>query len=170
MKLEVTKAWCLAAARSENNAEVGAGIVAFDPEPATSSEAQGQEAAAEATVIAFGRAIHLLRRQRSMSVEKLAQDAQIDLGELVKIENDPHHRPEPRAVSKLAGVFRVNPKTFQQLAGNAVVRDQRMIQEAERFAARAGSTERLTPQENQALEQFIAALGALSDAGGRAKP
>lgn len=169
MKLEVTKAWCLAAARSEKNAEVGAGIVAFDPEPATKSEAQGHEAA-EATVIAFGRAIHLMRRQRAMSVEKLAEDAQVDLGELVRIESDPHHRPEPRAVSQLARVFKQNPKTFQQLAGNAAVRDQRMVQAAERFAARSGSIERLTPQESEALEHFIAALGALSDQGGNPKP
>lgn len=33
MKLEITKEWCLAAARREGNVEVGAGRLAFDPKP-----------------------------------------------------------------------------------------------------------------------------------------
>jgi transcriptional regulator with XRE-family HTH domain len=121
-------------------------------------------------MLAFGRAIHLLRRQQAMTVEKLAESAQIDLGELVKIENDPHHRAEPRAVSQLARIFRQDPKTFQQLAGNAMVRDRRMVEEAERFAARSGSIEKLSSQERQALEHFIAALGALSEKRSKPKP
>lgn len=163
MKLEVTKAWCLAAARREGDVEVGAGTVAFDPEPTMKSEAREQEAAVEATQIAFGRAVHLLRRQNRLTMEKLAEDVRIELTELVSIENDPHHRPEPRTVSQLAHSFKVDPKAFQQLAGNAVIRDTRMREEAARFAARAGSIERLSREEAEALEQFIAALGALTD-------
>jgi len=41
MKLEVTKAWCLAATRREGDVEIGAGVTAFDPEPTMKSEAQG---------------------------------------------------------------------------------------------------------------------------------
>jgi transcriptional regulator with XRE-family HTH domain len=170
MKLEVTKAWCVAAARREGNVEVGAGAVAFDPEPAIKSEAQGHEAATETTQIAFGRAVHLLRRQHRLSMEKLAQDARVDLVELVAIENDPHFRAEPRTVSQLAHVFKVSPKAFQQLAGNAVIRDMRVREEAARFAARAGSIEQLTREENHALEQFIKALSALTDKGGKPHP
>ena len=59
-------------------------------------------------------------------MEKLAENARIDLSELVAIESDPHHRPEPRAVSQLAHAFHVNPKAFQQLAGNAALRDARV--------------------------------------------
>lgn len=170
MKLEVTKAWCLAAARREGNVEVGAGAVAFDPEPATKSEAQGHEAATDTTQIAFGRAVHLLRRQHRLTIEKLAQDARVDLVELVAIENDPRYRPEPRTVSQLAHIFKVSLKAFQQLAGNAVIRDVRVREEAARFAARAGSIERLTADESRALEQFITALSALTDNTGKPHP
>jgi HTH-type transcriptional regulator, competence development regulator len=170
MKLEVTKAWCLAAGRREKSAEVGAGAAAFGPEPAIDSEARGSEVAVGATQIAFGRAVQLLRRQRKLTVEQLAQDAHVDLAELVSIENDPHHRAEPRAVSQLAHVFKISAKAFQQLAGNAVVRDARVREEALRFAARSGSIDRLTTEESRALEQFVAALGALSDNAGEPNP
>ena len=170
MKLEVTKAWCLAAARREGDVEIGAGVTAFDPEPTMKSEAQGHAMAIEATQIAFGRAVQFLRRRCRWTVEKLAQDARIDLSELVAIENDPHHRPEPRAVSQLAHTFNINPKAFQQLAGNTVVRDTRVREEAARFAARAGSIDRLTSEENEALEQFITALRGLTDNTGNPHP
>jgi transcriptional regulator with XRE-family HTH domain len=175
MKLEVTKAWCLAAARREGDVEIGAGVTAFDPEPTTKSEAQGHATAVEAThimaieatQIAFGRAVQFLRRRCRWTVEKLAQDARIDLSELVAIENDPHHRPEPRAVSQLAHTFNINPKAFQQLAGNTVIRDTRVREEAVRFAARAGSIDSLTSEENEALEQFITALRGFTDSTGK---
>jgi HTH-type transcriptional regulator, competence development regulator len=171
MKLEVTKAWCLAAARREGDVEIGAGVTAFDPEPTTKSEAQGHEAVVELTQqIAFGRTVQLLRRRHRLTVEKLAHNARIDLGELVAIENDPHHRPEPRSVSQLAHTFNISPKAFQQLAGNTVIRDTRVREEAARFAARAGSIDRLTSEENEALEQFITALSGLTDNTGKPHP
>lgn len=169
MKLEVTKEWCLAAARHEGDVEVGAGPIAFDPEPTMRSEALGLEASSDPTHIAFGRAIQLLRRQQRFTVEKLAEEAQVDISELVAIENDPHHRAEPRAVSKLAYVFKVNAKGFQQLAGNAVARDTRVREEAMRFAARSGSIEQLTNEESQALEHLITVLGEASDKGATRK-
>jgi hypothetical protein len=163
MKLVVTKEWCLAAARHEGDVEVGAGAIAFDPEPSKVIEARDREPALDALHIAFGRMVNLLRRQRRLSVEKLAETARIDLVELVAIENDPHHQPEPRAVSQLAHQFRIDPKSFQQLAGNAVVRDAHMKEEAVRFAARSGSIEKLSKEEALALEHFIAVLGAATD-------
>ena len=58
MKLEVTKAWCLAAARRESDVEIGAGVTAFDPKPTTKSEARGHEVVGELTQqIAFGRTV-----------------------------------------------------------------------------------------------------------------
>ena len=170
MKLEVNKAWCLAAARREGDAEVGAGIVAFDPEPSVKSEARAEEASVETTQIAFGRVVHLLRRQRSMNMEKVAQNARVELSELVAIENDPHFRPEPRTVSQLAHLFGVDAKAFQQLAGNAVIRDTRVREEAALFAARAGSIEKLTREESTALEQFISVLSDLTDNSGKPRP
>jgi transcriptional regulator with XRE-family HTH domain len=169
MKLAVSKAWCLAAARHEGDVEVGAGSIAFDPEPTMRSEALGQEAGSDTTQIAFGRAIQLLRRQHRLTVEKLAEDAQVDISELVAIENDPHYRAEPRAVSKLAYRFKVNAKGFQQLAGNAVARDNRVRDEAMRFAARSGPIDQLTKEESQALEQLITVLGEATDKGAPGK-
>ncbi len=170
MKLVVTKAWCLAAARREGDVEVGAGAVAFDPEPTIKSEAREQEVTSEAAQIAFGRAVHLLRRQYRLTMERLAESARVELTELVAIENDPHFRPEPRTVSQLAHLFKIDVKAFQQLAGNAVMRDPRVREEAVRFAARAGSIERLSEIEAKAIEELIAVLGARTDKLGKPHP
>ncbi len=167
MKLEVTKAWCLAAARHEGDVEVGAGAVAFDHEPTVNkTEAHGHETTTDPAHLAFGRTIQLLRRKNRMTMEALAQDARVELSEVVAIETDASYRPEPRSVSQLAHVFKVNPKAFQQLAGNAAIRDTRVREEAMRFAASAGSIDRLTPEESRALEHFISALSALTDKTG----
>lgn len=157
MKLERSKEWWMARARREGDSVIGAGLLAFDPEP-DERRLNVQAAVIEETRIAFGRFVKLMRRRRGLSLEQLAQAADLDTGELIEIEGDVHYVPEPRTVFKLAQTFEVSQQRLLQLAGLAVANDAGFRQEAVRFAARSESVQNLTNEENSALEAFIAVL------------
>ena len=125
----------------------------FDGEriPAEVGEAEGPN-------VAFGRFVNLMRRQRGMSLEQLADDADVDMGDLVEIESDPNHRPELRTAYQLANYFKVSQSGLMQVAGLATPKDVTLFDEGVRFAARSESTAALTPEEGTALEAFVAVL------------
>jgi len=160
MRLERAQEWWLARIDREESHAVSAGLPARDPveegQPFTATPVE--PSGTEETRIAFGRFVTLMRRQRAMSIEKLADTADLDIGELVSIEDDLHFKPEPRTVFRLAQAFGVPQQPLMQLAGLASARDARFRQEAVRFAARSESVQKLTKEENAALEAFIAVL------------
>jgi len=163
MKLEIGKEWCLAAARREGDVEVGAGRIAFDPQPEIEGAANIQAPPLEAMQLAFGKLVNFLRRKRGWALEELARRADVDAAELLLIEKEIHHRAEPRTVFQLANVFDLNIKGLQQLSGLAVVRNHDVVNEAVRFAANSDSIEKLTPEQTRSVEQFVAALNRLAD-------
>jgi transcriptional regulator with XRE-family HTH domain len=156
MKIEITKEWCLRMAQLEADAEIGAGLLAIDP-VFEGDTALGREEHEE-TNIAFGRLVNLMRRQRGLSLEKLAEDTDVDVAELVEIEDDARHRPALRTVYQLAHYFHVPQGKLQQIAGLTAPRDARLLDEAVRFAARSETVTALTPEESAALEAFVAVL------------
>lgn len=103
----------------------------------------------------------MLRRNHGLSIEELAEKAEIDEIELINIEEDVRHSPEPRSVYQLARCFRLPQKQLMQLAGLAQARDPRLAREAVRFAARSESTAKLSETERAALEAFIALLSRM---------
>ena len=123
-------------AQQEGDAEIGAGQLAIDPvfdgEPvaAEASEEEGPN-------VAFGRFVNLMRRQRRVSLEQLADDADVDMADLVEIESDPHHKPELRTAYQLANYFKVSRSGLMQVAGLAGPKDARLFDEGVRFAARS---------------------------------
>jgi HTH-type transcriptional regulator, competence development regulator len=149
MKFERNEKWWLSKARQEGDSFIGAGLLARDPEAAVP---------AEDLRLAFGRFVRLMRRERGLSVEKLAERAALDLSELVSIEEDLDFRPEPRTVYQLANTFDVPQQRLMQLAGLAVSRDAGFSQEAVRFAARSESTQKLSRDEKAALDAFLTVL------------
>ncbi|HEV2160450.1 helix-turn-helix transcriptional regulator [Bradyrhizobium sp.] len=158
MKIERSKEWWMARARREGDAAVGAGLLAFDPAPDERPATIAQTAAAEETRIAFGKFVNLMRRRRGLSMERLAEVAELDASELLVIENEVHYVPEPRTIFKLAQTFEVSQRRLMQLAGLAAANDAGLRQEAVRFAARSEAMHKLTPEENSALEAFVAVL------------
>jgi transcriptional regulator with XRE-family HTH domain len=154
MRLERSKDWWLKRAQREGDAVIGAGLLAFDPAP----EERAAGATAEDSRIAFGKFVNLMRRRRGLSMEQLADAAEIDASELLVIEDDVHHVPEPRTVYQLAQTFEVSQRRLMQLAGLTAANDVALRQEAVRFAARSESVQKLTPEESSALEAFVAVL------------
>lgn len=154
--MEITKEWCLKMAQLETNTEIGVGRLAFDPifefEPSHASPSQ------EETSIAFSRFVRLMRRDRGQTLEKLADAADLDVAELVEIEENPHHKPQPRTVYMLANYFQIPRKSLSQVAGLTVPRDTQLHEEAVRFAARSEPMAALSPEERAALDAFVAVL------------
>jgi transcriptional regulator with XRE-family HTH domain len=151
----MNKEWCMRMAQLEADAEIGAGPLAIDP--VFDGDAFPAEASEE-TSVAFSRFVQLARRSRGLSIEKLAETADVDLAELVSIEENGHHKPELRTVYQLANFFGVQRANLLQVAGLTVPKDAHIIREAVRFAARSESVAELTPEERGALEAFISVL------------
>ena len=160
MIIERTKEWWFARAAREGDAAVSAGLLAIDPvagdQPAGDHAGQHEE-----NRIAFGKFVNLMRRRQGFSIEKLADEADLDASEVLVIEDDVHYLPEPRTVYKLAQVFHVPQRKLMELAGLTAANDDDLRREAVRFAARSESMVRLTDAESAALEAFVAVLSKL---------
>jgi HTH-type transcriptional regulator, competence development regulator len=156
MKIEITKEWCLRMAQVEANAEIGAGLYALDP--IFDGETMPADEKNEEPSIAFGRFVRLMRRDRGLTLEKLAEDTDVEISELVEIEDDTRHKPELRTVYQLANYFKVPRANLLQVAGLTALKDSHLIEEAVRFAARSESVAVLTSEERAALEAFVAVL------------
>ncbi len=155
MNFEFSKDWCLKMAEVESDDEIGAGLIAADP--VFDGETVPAESTEE-TSVAFGRFVRLMRRSRGLSVETLAKNVNVDIAELVAIEDDTRHKPDVRTVYQLANFFDVPRPNLMQVAGLVTSQDNRLIEEAARFAARSDPVAALTPEEQAALQAFVAVL------------
>jgi transcriptional regulator with XRE-family HTH domain len=133
--------------------EVGAGPLALDPPP---DAADGDNT--DESRLALGRFVSLARRRHRLSMEALAEKANVDVGELFSIERDVHHLPETRTLYQLATVFGVSQRKLMGLSGLTKQKDVRYVDEAIRYAARSESISRLTKEEEAALDGLIAVL------------
>lgn len=155
MMIEFTKDWCMSMAELEADAEIGAGLVAIDP------VFDGEAAAIkspEESILAFSRFVQLARRNRRLTVETLAEEADVEVSELVTIEEDGQYRPDLRTVYQLAKFFGVQRDNLLQVAGLIAPKDTHIIKEAVRFAARSESVATLTAEERAALDAFVSVL------------
>lgn len=113
----------------------------------------------------LGRLIEFSRRARGLSVERLADEADVDLGELVALEREEDVRATPRTVYKLAKLLGVSTGKLMVLAGLADAEDTTLKEAALRFAARSEPTAQLSKGEREALEEFVKVLVERSDGG-----
>jgi HTH-type transcriptional regulator, competence development regulator len=157
MRIDLTKDWCLRMAQleAEADSEIGAGLLAIDP--VFDSKAT-PIASSEETTIAFSRFVQLARRSRGLSVEKLAENADVEVIELVSIEENSQYKPDLRTVYQLANFFKVQRTNLLQVAGLTVPKDSHIVSEAVRFAARSEPVAALTAEERSALEAFVSVL------------
>ncbi len=105
MKMNLSKVWLRQRAALDDKAEVSAGTLDLDRLPAVRpSNVISMQAAAEAESPnpAFGRLINLWRRKKGFRIEVLADNARIDVSELIEIERNLNFVPEPRTVYQLA--------------------------------------------------------------------
>lgn len=142
--------WLLQMSDAEGNCDLSVGGLAHE-----FGMVAPTNAAPSVARTAFAKLIELRRRERRMSVEQLAQRADIDLGEVVGLERGDPSTPEPRTVYKLAAVLELPQDKLMQLSGLTKPKDTRFAQEAVRFAARSEPLDKLSREEHEALEEFV---------------
>jgi transcriptional regulator with XRE-family HTH domain len=158
MKIVFTKEWCMRMAGLEADAEIGAGTLAIDPIFDGASVPEVAQVADDKTAYAFSRFVRLARRSRGLSVETLAEQADVEIAELVTIEENGQYKPDLRTVYQLANFFGVQRSNLLQVAGLTIPKDAHLIDQAVRFAARSEPVAALTAEERAALEAFVSVL------------
>lgn len=106
---------------------------------------------------AFSRLVEYCRRKMGLSVEQLAEQADVDLEEIIEIETKASAVPDVRTVYELAKALKLAPSTLMEVAGLTTTRPQ-IRNAALRFAARSESTACLSHDEQEALEEFVKVL------------
>ena len=110
----------------------------------------------------FGRLVEYARRKLGLSVEKLAERADVDLAAIVEIETDNRAVPEVRTVYQLAQALHLPPGKLMEVAGLATPKPE-VSRAALKFAARSEPTSKLTRDEREAFEEFVKVLAETSD-------
>lgn len=106
----------------------------------------------------LGHLIELTRRSRRMSIEKLADKADVDLGELLAIEQNDDSIPTQRTVFQIAKELKYSTSKLMILAGLVDDHDSSLSKAALQFAARSETTAALSENEKEALEEFVEVL------------
>ena len=110
----------------------------------------------------FGRLIEYARRKQGLSVEKLAERADIDLEAIVEIETQDRAVPEVRTVYQLAQALKLPIDRLMEVAGLVTPKPE-VKRAALRFAARSEPTAKLSRDEREAFEEFVKVLAENSD-------
>jgi transcriptional regulator with XRE-family HTH domain len=129
--------------------------------PATQGEAESVSTPtmpADSRRKSLGKFIELSRRRMRLSVEQLAEKANVDLVELLAIEKAEGIRPEPRTIYQLAQVLQVRVDPLLELAGLVVTKSVALTASAVRFAARSEPMDVLSKEEADALDWFVEEL------------
>jgi transcriptional regulator with XRE-family HTH domain len=158
MKINLSKKWLEKRAVLDDKAEVSAGMLNIERIPATRPSnvlPMHVNAAAESPNPAFGRLINLWRRKKGLRIDALAEKADVDIAEIIEIERNLSYVPEPRTVYQLAKTLGFSRQRMLELSGNLVIKDTSLGQQAVRFAARSESVEKLSKDEQRALEEFV---------------
>jgi hypothetical protein len=165
MKFKIPASWYEAVDKFDEGVHVGAGALAAHPGPDLT--ARQAHIGYDDGKIAFCQFVTLARRGRGMSVEELASAADIDLGELVTIEqHDPHFTPDTRSVYQLANFFSVSRPRLMALAGLTRPKNDNVVEEALKFAARSVSVAMLSDAERTILEGYVSLLREKAQSGG----
>lgn len=110
--------------------------------------------------LAFGLLVQMTRRSLGWTIEKLAEQADVDLETLIQIEHEEGDCPDPHTVYNLAAALHLPEQKLLALSGAAHLEDQRVREAALRFAARSKPVEQLNATEREALEEFVKFLNA----------
>lgn len=119
MTYSTTADWALARAALDETSTPGAGPLSR-PSPCAGRNLLAPRRRNPSGLRPF---VNMARRQRGWSIEKLADDAHIEVGELMSIEQDGGHEPELRTIWRLSEVFDVSQARLMELAGLASPKD-----------------------------------------------
>lgn len=153
METNLDREWLLAKANEEDNCIISVGGLVCRVAAAEASVSE--DIPESARRVAFARIVELSRRKLRLSVEQLAECADVDISQIVEIEEGASNSPEPRTVFKLSQTLKVPQNQLMVLSGLAHPRDQRLTDATIRFAARSESVAALSPEEEEALQEYV---------------
>lgn len=107
---------------------------------------------------AFAKFVHLKRREMGLSLNQLADKADIDTVELHEIENNTNHKSRPRTISNLAKVFVLPLSAMKELSGMVQPKNDEFVSETIRFAACSDNITDISGQDRELLFAFISYL------------
>ena len=149
MKTLDEDAWISQKAAEEDGASVLAGCIRM-----MASEPSLASSGALAARLSFSKFVHLARLKLALTKEQFANKAKIPLKELICVEDDDQFAPTPRTVHMLAQFLKVSHEKLLTLAGLAQAKDAQFNAAAVRFAAMSEPIRKLTPEEQEAFEEF----------------
>jgi len=138
--------------------ENGCMISAIGLQPLHTKQGEASHQAGEPVRFAFSTLICYRRRALRLTMEDLAQQAKVELDELLQIEEDATYVPEPRTVHQLASHLKLPIPQLLVLSGNATSANAELTEAAVRFAARSRAVEKLNREQNEALNEFVKVL------------
>lgn len=161
INITLTREWARSQAKLESDGSVTsvgglaqrASGIALKTSPTASASVP--EATPDPRRQSLGKFVELSRRRLRISVEQLADQANIDLRELLAIEYASDVTPEPRTIFQLATILRVKPEPLMELAGLVVRKNTALTESAVRFAARSEPMQELSADEEAALNWFV---------------
>lgn len=156
MRINISKDWCIEKASAEIHESIGAGKLGIDP---IFDADEGRVEILDESRLALGRFVELKRRQERLTIEDLAEKADIEISELLKIEHGRLLEPETRTLYQIATVFGVNHHKLMGLSGLTKSKDMSFVEDAVKYAARSESLEALSKEEQAALDGLISVLG-----------
>lgn len=113
--------------------------------------------------VALARFVEFSRRKLSLTVDVFAQRAGVDAAEILQMEDSDAAAPEPRVVFAIASYLRADASKLMELAGHVRPRDERLGQEAVRFAAWTQGAEPLSRDEERILGEFARVVVSASE-------
>lgn len=115
------------------------------------------EAPRDADVVtrtAFSKLIELARRRAGLGVEALAQQANLEVADIIQLERGNGTGLAPRVVFQLCAALGLPQAGVMELAGLTSRTGEGVTEAAARFAARSEGVEQLTAEERNALQEF----------------
>lgn len=154
MKFNTDRKWLEQRADQEDRHFISVGGLISTLDPTCQMELTSTQSV-ETTKTAFVRLLQLARRERRLTLEKLAEKADVDLAVPVKIETDETFEPDLRTVHQSASALDLPVKKLMVLAGLLHVKDVGLQQASVRFAARSEPIGNVSPEEHAALEEYV---------------
>jgi len=104
---------------------------------------------------AFRLFVQMLRRRHGLTIDKLAERADIDRDEIVAMERNNECHPSPLTLHKLCSVFGIPERRMLVLAGAITETPEGFTERVSGFAAQSESFAGLTKEEKKALDEFV---------------
>jgi len=108
--------------------------------------------------MSLGMLVRQLRLRDGLTVEALAQKAEVSEEELNQVEHNPNYTARPRFIYNLSEYFKVRLEDLSQLAGTTHKIDRKLYNTAIQYAAMSDAATVLTEEQREILDGFVAML------------